>query len=98
MKPGLCEVCKTNLTVKSSIVRDYYYARICQSCYDHLTASGSVSAGAAEYDRGRDSEEHEADGIQPISGGKISPEFIHLYPDQARQLFSEEEIDKATRS
>lgn len=98
MKLIECEVCKIRPRVKSTIIDDYYYAHICQDCYDKLTTDNSVSSGEAEYNRGRDSEEHEADGRQPYTDGKADAEFIHLYPAQAKQLFSPEEIDRATRS
>jgi hypothetical protein len=92
-----CELCD-NPANKSSIVGDIYYRRICMSCYASLMKSEGESSGLASYNRARDLENHEADVIQPFSGGKPSPEFIHLYPERARQLFSAEEIDQATRS
>lgn len=92
-----CEQC-SNEGVKSSIVADYYYRSLCYACYDHLIKQQSPSTGQADYDRGRDIEEHEADIIQPNSGGRPSAEFIHLYPKQAKLMFTPDEIDQATRS
>lgn len=92
-----CELCDLPSN-KSSIIGDIYYKYICLSCYDHLTKLESPSSGEAEYNRGRDAEDNEAAMIQPYSGGKVSPEFIQLYPERARQMFSADEIDQATRS
>lgn len=93
-----CEVCRVDTSTKASIIDSYYYQYICNACYAKLTNFASPSSGQASYNRSRDVEDNEADMIQPYSGGKVSAEFIHLYPDRARQLFSQTEIDEATRS
>jgi hypothetical protein len=93
-----CEVCKQVKTTKGSIVGDNYYQHICNDCYNELMVMESPSSASADYDRSRDAEDNEQDLIQPYSGGKISVEFIHLYPERARQMWSAEEIDQATRS
>ena len=95
---SICEVCTTRTGFKATIVGEFYYKSICQPCYDLLTVDQSVSSGQAEYDRGRDTEENEAAIMQPWSGGEVSKEFIQLYPERSRQLFSQDEIDRATRS
>lgn len=93
-----CEVCNKNTITKASIITDYYYKSICNSCYTRLTHFKDPSSALATYDRSRDAEDHEAYMIQPYSGGKISAEFIHLYPERAKQMFTPKEIDAATRS
>lgn len=93
-----CEVCKKHEASKSSVIADYYYKNICGWCYTKLTKFNSPSSGSAEYDRGRDSEEHEADQRQPYTDGKPDATFIHLYPEAAAKLFTQEEIDQANRS
>lgn len=93
-----CENCQIRDSVKSSIIIGHYYRNICQQCYDNLTAIQSGSSGQAEYDRGRDAEEHEADMRQPYTDGKPDIEFIKLYPETARKLFNEEQINTAERS
>lgn len=55
------------------------------------------SSGEAEYNRGRDAEEHEADYRQPYTDGEPDAEFIKLYPERAAQLWTVEEIDRAMR-
>lgn len=94
-----CEVCDRSAITKSSIIEDYYYKNICWPCYNKLMISEIPSSGEADYDRGRDAEEHEADMMQPYDGdGNISVEFIHLYPERSRQLWSLAEIEQALRS
>lgn len=97
MKQAICELCDMP-AIKSSIIGDIYYRHLCMACYDRLMTPHKPSSGEAAYNRGRDLEEHEADIMQPMAGGKLSPEFVHLYPEQARKMFSDDEIDQATRS
>lgn len=97
MKISACELCGRT-AVKSSIVGDIYYRHLCATCYSDLIASESPSSGEANYNRGRDYEDHLADIIQPYTDGKPDAEFIHLYPEKAHQMWSQEEIDQATRS
>jgi hypothetical protein len=92
-----CELCD-NKANRSSIINDIYYRAICMTCYAFLMSGEVISSGQAEYNRNRDVEEHEADMIQPWNGdGKPSQEFIHLYPEKAKQMFSDEELNQATR-
>lgn len=97
MKLPKCEVCGRP-AAKGSIIDDFYYRHLCNNCYAKLTKMESPSSGEAVYNRGRDAEEHEADGRQPYTNGKPDAEFIHLYPERAKQLFSPEQIDQAERS
>jgi hypothetical protein len=93
-----CELCDNDAN-KSAVIGDYYYRNLCMSCFANLISGQSVSSGHAEYNRGRDIEENEAAIIQPYNGdGSISTEFIHLYPERARSMWSEEQIDAATRA
>lgn len=94
----ICQVCNKLDGIKGSIIQDVYYGSICTNCYVRLTVIEQPSSGQASYDRGRDTEEHEADIRQPYTEGKPDAGFIHLYPERAKQMFSHEEIDQATRS
>lgn len=93
-----CEVCDRVVMTKASIIRDYYYQHICNDCYLKLTNFASPSSGQASWNRSRDAEDNESAMIQPYSGGDPSKEFIHLYPERAKQLFTEDEIRRAVRS
>lgn len=94
----VCEVCGGQAS-KSTIIEEIYYRDICMTCYTKMTTYSSPSSGQAEYNRGRDTEDHLADIIQPTNGdGKPSAEFIHLYADKAKAMFSDDELNQATRS
>jgi hypothetical protein len=94
-----CEVCRKRRPTKGSIVGEFYYKDICDPCYSNLMVMETPSSGQASYNRGRETEEHEADIIQPYNGdGSPSTDFIRLYPDQARTMFSDEDMNRATRS
>lgn len=92
-----CEVCKRTVPTKGSIIGDIYYRHICSTCYSDLMEYEKLSSGEAEYNRGRDAEEHEADYRQPYTDGEIDPEFVRLYPERAKQMWTAEEIDRALR-
>lgn len=89
-----CFKCKSRPAEVSAILKGIYYSKLCRIC---LAGGHVVSSGQASYNRARDLEEHEADVIQPYEGGLPSARFIHLYPERARQLFSDDQIDKAIR-
>lgn len=94
----LCENCQKREGTKSTIIYERYYQAICESCYAAALSSHSTSTGHADYERGRDFEEHEADVIQPTGrDGKPSAEFIHLYPERAKSMFTPDEIRDAYR-
>lgn len=93
-----CEVCKLKQETKSSIIGDIYYKRICAGCYNRLMETHSPSSGQAAYNRDRDFEDHEADIRQPYSHGHADKDFIRLYPETAKKMFTEDEIREAERS
>lgn len=90
-KPN-CHICKRNKATISAIVAGKYYKDICNICHSALMHDQRVSSGAAEYNRARDLEDHEADVQQPYVGGKPNPAFIRLYPDKAKELFTPDEL------
>lgn len=92
-----CEVC-SNSADRSSIIGGRYYKAICNDCYDKLADGTGPSSGQAAYDRDRDAEEHEADTRQPYTDGKADIDFIKLYPETAKKMFSDDEIRQAERS
>lgn len=93
-----CSVCKQREGSKSAIVKGSYYSKICGQCYEDLLADNTVSTGHADYERGRDTEEHEADIRQPWNNGKLDSEFVRLYPETAKKIATPEEINRAIRS
>lgn len=93
-----CEVCQQPKQTKTSIIDGKYYQSICHSCYEKLVSHETASSGQAGYNRDRDAEEHEADTRQPYSNGQPDKEFIRLYPEQAKTMFSPDEIARSERS
>ena len=68
---------------------------VCRSCYD-LMQEERVSSGHAQYGRDRDFEDRQADIVQPYTkDGKPSSDFARLYPDKARELFSDKDMREA---
>lgn len=94
----ICQVCNKRPSLKSSVIADVYYSAICAQCYEQLVSGQEVSSGHADWERGRDFEEHEADTRQPFNNGKLDPTFAKLYPDTARKIASQDEINEALRS
>jgi hypothetical protein len=92
---AICELCETNSGVVGAIINGVYHRSVCSSCNGK---SAVVSSGHARWMRSVDAEDHEADIQQPYnSDGTINTRFAKLYPEQARALFSEDELRKAER-
>jgi len=92
---AICELCETNSGVVSAIINGVYHRSVCSSCNGK---SAVVSSGHARWARSVDLEDNEAAVQQPHnSDGTINTRFAKLYPEQARALFSEDELRKADR-
>ena len=88
-----CLKCKKNRATVSAIVNGELVKDICESCYQNLVISNSQSSGSANYERERSIENNAADLAQPHGAdGKPSSAFIRLYPNQAKQMFTPEEL------
>lgn len=88
-----CEKCQTNQATGSAIVQGVYYRDICDEC-----RSVAVSSGHARWEQSIDAEDHEADIQQPWNAdGSINTRFAKLYPEQAKAVFTPEQIEKADR-
>ena len=87
----LCESCHQNRPdTKSAVVNGIYYRNICQLC---LAGRRQVSSGHARWSRSIDAEDNEWAIQQPWGAdGLPNPKFIRLYPDKARNHFTEDEI------
>ena len=91
----LCEICHKSSGNFSAILGDIYYRNICLSC---KSANMKISSGHARWSRSIDVEDHEADIQQPWNAdGTINTRFAQLYPEQAKAVFTAEELDKAMR-
>lgn len=87
-----CQKCLNRTSEVSGVVRGVYYTDLCKSC-----VTGEVSSAEASYDRQRDLEDHNGDMVQPHAGGAPNVEFMKLYPERAKQLFTPEQIATAYR-
>lgn len=92
-----CSVCKTNPSELSAVVSGVFYKDLCRDCKALLHKGQSPSSGHARWERSIDAEDHEGDIQQPYNAdGTINVKFAKLYPKQAKELFSEEQIRNAT--
>lgn len=91
----ICDCCqKTKTNLRSAVVSGAFYKNVCEEC---LAKTRIVSSGHARWERSIDLEDHEADIQQPYNAdGTINTRFAKLYPKQAKALFSESELRKAS--
>lgn len=87
-----CQICKINKATLSAIINGVYYKNLCASCKP-LTR---VSSGHARWARDIDIQDNEAEIQQPYNAdGTVNTRFAKLYPEQARAIFTEEQIRQA---
>lgn len=96
MSTNICAKC-TLPSRHASVIQGQYYPRLCDKHYNELMMAQMPSSGSADYDRGRDVEDHAQDIQQPMLGGKINPVWTKLWPDAARRMFKETDIAAAER-
>ena len=89
-----CDKCTRRKGTVSGVMRGVYYKNLCKFC---LTGGQEVSSGQASFNRQRDLEDHAQDMVQPFVGGRANSDFIRLYPDSAKNLFTKDEIADAFR-
>lgn len=67
----------------------------CQECVRN--AGRSAAGQSAQWHRDRDHEDHRRDLIQPKDGktGKINPEFVRNYPEESKEMFTQDDINDA---
>jgi len=89
-----CQSCKqTKPHCRAAVVNGKYYSRICQGCLGGET----LSSGAASYERRRGYEDNAQDTIQPYNAVGPNVEFLRLYPDTAKKVFTPEELEDLRR-
>jgi len=90
---NLCQICKVKPSTGGVIENSVYIKDICSDC----KSMPQVSSGHARWARSIDVEDFEKDIQQPHNAdGTINTKFARLYPKQARALFSDEQIRKAS--
>ena len=90
-----CEICKANNSVGSAVIDGQYVKDICARC----KVSGiKTSSGHARWLQNVDVEDHSADIMQPHNAdGTLNTDFAKLYPEQAKAVFTEDDIAEAMR-
>lgn len=87
-----CALCKNKAEI--GVIVKGKYLKLCLDC----KPLPKVSSGYAEWERGRDLEDHQFDVLQPYgANGKPNPDFIKAYPKQARAVFTDEQINDTLR-
>lgn len=94
----ICDVCKNSPGDISAVISNVYYPNLCQDCKIKLVKKQLPSAGAAQWARSIDLQDHAADIQQPWGAdGKPNADFIRLYPKQAAAVFDEKTMRDASR-
>lgn len=87
-----CHKEKPNMV--TAMINSVYYPLICRQCL----GADETSSLAAAHNRYRDYEDNAQDTIQPYdSAGNANPEFLRLYPVQAKRVYSAEVIESLKR-
>lgn len=88
----ICDSCTLDKQHLHGAIINGKYGQYCSECLQKV--SRQASAGSAQYSRDRDRDDHQVDMLQPWDGrGKPSTEFIRHYPDEAKDIFTQEELE-----
>lgn len=86
-----CHKCHKSRMIKGAIVSGKF-GQYCAACLSGVTRQADPRS--AQYSRDRDREAHEVDMLQPWdSRGNPSTEFIRHYPDEAKDTFTQGELE-----
>lgn len=89
-----CQSCgKQKANTRTAVVKGVYYKNVCNACL----GSVDVSSNAAGYERRRGYEDNAQETIQPYDANGPNKEFLRLYPEQAKKVFSPEVIKQLKR-
>lgn len=90
----ICDSCgKRKANTITAMVNGVYYPHVCRNCL----GGDDTSSNAAGFDRRRQYEDNAQDTIQPYDAAGPNPEFLRLYPDTAKKVFSPEIIKELKR-
>lgn len=88
----MCDGCNQDKPTVSAVINGRF-GSYCPACLQALQRT--AHPGSAQYARDRDRDAHEVDLLQPWdSKGNPSKDFIREYPDEARDTFTQEELEK----
>jgi len=77
----------------AAVVEGQYYPGICANCLGNET----LSSGAASYERRRGYEDNAQDTVQPYNAVGPNLEFLRLYPETAKKVFTPDELEELRR-
>lgn len=89
--PMKCDICNSEKDVSGAII-DGKYQKVCIGC--QAAQERKQTAGAAEYERERQREDHRRDMLQPFENGRPNKEFIAEYPEESKNFFNDKQIEE----
>lgn len=88
-----CQNCHSRPATNPAIINSKY-GRYCPPCIQENTAR-LPQTSTAQWHRDRDIEDHRKDMLQPRDiKGTPQGEFIRAYPEESKEIFTQEEIEK----
>lgn len=88
-----CDTCNKDFLHLNAAVIGSVFGQYCPNCLEIVKRQSHV--GSAQYSRDRDREAHEVDLLQPWDAkGNPNTEFIRHYPEEAKDNFSQEELEQ----
>lgn len=88
----LCTGCGSNKNTRKAMINGKF-GDYCSTCIQGVKRLHNV--GSAQYSRDRERDAHQADMLQPWDGkGNPNKEFIRMYPDESKDMFSQEELEQ----
>lgn len=89
----ICDGCHNDNRALRSAVVNGRFGQYCATCIDGVKRIHHV--GSAQYSRDRDRDDHAVDLLQPWDHrGKPNTEFIRHYPDEAKDMFTQDELEQ----
>jgi hypothetical protein len=88
----MCDSCGSKEHTITAVINGKF-GQYCNNCRQGATRQANV--GSAQYARDRDRDAHEIGLVQPWDRqGNPNKEFMRLYPDESKEMFTEEEFNK----
>lgn len=89
----MCDGCHNDNLATTGAIINGKYGQYCLNCRSNNNRQ--ASAGSAQHSRDRDREINKRDLLQPWDGkGNPSKDFIREYPEEAHDMFSQEQLEQ----
>lgn len=93
MVTEVCDSCGLEGYKTRGAIINGIFGQYCQDCRNQMKRT--VASGHAQWSRRRDREDNARDLIQPYDRrGNPNRDFIREYPEQSKEMFSEEELKR----